>query len=328
MNCREFKEQFTDGLNLDQAAEKHVEKCGGCKIFHKENFQLTQMFRSLPKVEAPQDFEFGFRSKLAQSQLKKPVSPIWQILRFVLPSAAFVLIFGFVIFNSNLFEAGNTEQIARTESPAAIVENDGAANSFVAENIGQNNAETNDPQESNEIAGFGEETTETAISEPQVPVKETQKPAAEKLPVQEIATTQKPAVTKKPDDEEIISQDTVEESEIQSVDSALSQSRIKNPINVEPERNIEPGNIETTKKTLSSRESLSRVGISTSNANGGLLVTSVRPGSSAQNAGVQLKDIILEINGRKVSNQRLEENSLRTLTILRDGKQIRIAVSN
>ena len=117
MNCREFKEQFADGLNLSQTAEKHIEDCRNCSIFHRENLQLTQMFKTLPKVTAPADFEFGFRSKLAAAQLRKPVSPVWQVLRYALPSAAFVLIFGFVIFNSNLFKADDTNnQLAESKT--------------------------------------------------------------------------------------------------------------------------------------------------------------------------------------------------------------------
>ena len=117
MNCKDFQNQFEVGSNLSDEAKTHLGRCENCRIFEREEINLTQIIQNLPKVEAPEDFGFRLNSYITKTEkVKRPLPAVWQTLRFALPLSAAVLIFGFVILNSNLFISENHNQAAITEN--------------------------------------------------------------------------------------------------------------------------------------------------------------------------------------------------------------------
>lgn len=67
-NCEVVRRQL-DELMLDEnvsaAVSEHLNECPACREFHRTQTKLRQMVGSLGTVEAPADFEFRLRARLA-----------------------------------------------------------------------------------------------------------------------------------------------------------------------------------------------------------------------------------------------------------------------
>jgi hypothetical protein len=63
--CRSEIEESVAGFGLSDGALAHVESCGECGEFRRVRDSLSQLVRRLEKVEAPADFEFRLRARIA-----------------------------------------------------------------------------------------------------------------------------------------------------------------------------------------------------------------------------------------------------------------------
>ncbi len=320
MNCREFKNQFEDGLSLNMQAENHLENCVECRSFHSENLQLSQMFQTLPKVEAPKDFEFGFRSKLANAELRKPLSPIWQTLRYLLPAAA-VLILGFVIVNSNLFSTENNQQVAGNNE--VIEKSDVTAEEKVSQ------TQTLVKEESNTATAL--ENTDEEPSE-DLAKSETNRILKNNLPVV-AGNTQKQKNSKKADNQKIFIKDFQPELNMSGIlvrDNAVTQSEQINPLGINPDKKIYDPQVNIEKKTFTADEILLSLGIKTTNENDNLRVNSVVKNSVGETSGVINDDLITAIDDQKVSDKQSTKGFVqgKTLKIQRGENQMIIAIKS
>lgn len=321
MNCRDLKEQLENGQELSKQEQFHLKACEDCKTFQSENFQLSQMIASLPKVQAPKDFEFGFKAKLAQSKLKKPLSPFWQTLRYFLPLTAAALIFGFVVVNSNLFaptpgvtqveeKKADTEQAIAPENIASFDEKQEATDKLVADN-------TEKPVE--------ESTTEKAVK-PDTTIEKNTPP--------EIAESKPKTFEKKDSEEEdeILTKDIRPEKDSPKIfnkDTALTSPDVINPPGVNPDKKITT-KINQTAKSFTAKEVLSQLGIETSTENGRLKVSSIRENSAGASSGVKVGDFVTAIDGQELTAKPLKNRTVqgKTLKILRDKKELNIVIRN
>ncbi len=68
MNCRSVRHEIDEaapGDSLSAVASEHVKSCLECAIFSEERLKLRRLVSSLGTVEAPGDFEFRLRARLA-----------------------------------------------------------------------------------------------------------------------------------------------------------------------------------------------------------------------------------------------------------------------
>lgn len=316
MNCREFKDQFEDGLSLNVQAKNHLENCVDCRIFYSENLQLSQMFQTLPKVAAPKDFEFGFRSKLANAELRKPLSPIWRTLRYLLPSAAAVLIFGFVIINSNLFSTENNKLIADKNT---VIEKQ---NTIVKEKA--------IVEEDSNIAINLENADEKSLENSAK--TETGKTQTNNSPVvAEVDSKQRKTI--KNGNQQIFSKDFKPENNspgILTLENALTRSEQINPLGINPEKQVDDPQANIEKKTFSADEILLSLGIETANENNNLRVNSVAKNSVGETSGVKVGDLITAIDDQKVSDKQSAKGFVqgKTLMVRRGENELIIAIKN
>ena len=319
MNCRDFKEQFEDNLDLGKPAKAHLESCVDCQLFQRESLQLSQMISSLPKVEAPKDFEFGFKAKLAQSKLKKPLSPFWQTLRYLLPLTAAALIFGFVFVNSNIFAPTQTQQIAekkqnveQKETPTnedSIDETSKPSDELVTENSDKSN----------------QESTSDKVEKKDLP--------QEKKPALEVAENKPKTIEKKDSEKDkILSRDIRPEtgsSKLFDKDSAVTAPKIVNPRGINSNKKITK-QMSQTATSFTAKEVLSQLGIETKNKNGRLTVDSVRQNSAGANSGVKIGDIVTAIDGQTLTAKPLQNRTVqgKTLKVQRDEIDLIIKIRN
>jgi hypothetical protein len=118
-NVRREIEAAASGEILAAPAREHVRACGRCATFGKEQQQLKEMVGSLGGVEAPADFDFKLRARLAASRSARRES--FSGNGFGMRSIAFatlLLLFGFVALVMNM-RSRTTEVGPVAQTPAS-----------------------------------------------------------------------------------------------------------------------------------------------------------------------------------------------------------------
>src|SRR5215217_9052680 len=92
-NCEVIRRELDElmpGAACSAAATEHLRECASCREFHGQQTKLRQIVGSLGTVEAPADFDFRLRARLAQSN----GSPVyWTFARRGLAFAALAIVF-------------------------------------------------------------------------------------------------------------------------------------------------------------------------------------------------------------------------------------------
>lgn len=290
MNCKDFQKQFEVGFNLNDIAKTHLSGCENCQAFERKEINLTQIINSLPKVEAPKDFGFRLNSYIKKTEkTKRPLPAVWQTLRFGLPLAAAVLIFGFVIFNSNLFNSQNQNlQAIKEENKSEI----------------KQNFEKELPKESNNLQdSIAAENGETNLKDKAVqPIIETEKPNNKSTNKQIVKIKQTEKLNKS-----VKKPDKPAEDFIGSGNFASTQPPVllpqNNPVN---DKQTETGFVDL-------RINLLEIGISTEDKN--WKVNAVKKESVAEKSGIQIGDVIVEINEIPVSAKIPQNENIKTKSL-------------
>ena len=73
MNCRNVRHEIEEaavGDLLSSDVNDHLSNCVACKTFFREQTSLQELVASLGTVEAPGDFDFRLRARLAGEKAK------------------------------------------------------------------------------------------------------------------------------------------------------------------------------------------------------------------------------------------------------------------
>jgi hypothetical protein len=134
-NCEVIRREL-DELMLDEAwssaASEHLRECASCREFNDQQTKLRQIVGSLGTVEAPADFDFRLRARLAQGNGS---SVYWPFARRGLAVAAMVLVFAtgaLVVRNvmnqpatvNNVASKAEVNQPAKPNEVPAVVKED------------------------------------------------------------------------------------------------------------------------------------------------------------------------------------------------------------
>ena len=116
-NCKLIRREL-DELMLDEAwsssATEHLRECASCREFHEQQTKLRQIVGSLGTVEAPADFDFRLRARLANDGNSAPTI-YWTFVRRGLAVAAMVIVFvtGAVVVRNLLNAPATVENVAQ-----------------------------------------------------------------------------------------------------------------------------------------------------------------------------------------------------------------------
>jgi hypothetical protein len=120
-NVRREIEEAANGEILAAPARDHLRNCGACAAFADEQQQLKEMVASLGTVEAPADFDFKLRARLAASRSSRRGA--FSGNGFGMRSVAFatlILLFGFVVVVMNVrSRSGELAPVAQAPAPQA-----------------------------------------------------------------------------------------------------------------------------------------------------------------------------------------------------------------
>lgn len=151
VDCRSVCLQIEEaelGWTPTATLSAHLQTCDSCRLFFDERMKLRQMVACLGQVQAPADFDFRLRARIAAREAK--TSNRFQLagIRFGFPTAAvaaiFMLVVGVTLFRSFKVEPPPTQPIA------TVVTNPPTLNPVSQEPASVAIAETTSPKGSSE----------------------------------------------------------------------------------------------------------------------------------------------------------------------------------
>ncbi len=305
MNCRDFLTEFEERERLTDAATRHLKNCLDCKKTSSEQTRVWQMIDVLPRVDAPVNFDFRVKARIASSKSADFQPRFFSVLRYVMPLGLIVLLLGIVAFNANYFSDNNAaEQIAATVPQTPIVK----------ENMPLNASLTN------QLAYAESKNEESAIELSAVNTKQSTNQnvqfVATKLPSSRQIKTPKLKVEKDSGGgNHVISVRNVPVYLPKGMDTNQTNTSVSNPKNP---------------KTINEEQFLSFIGIEIALENAKRTVKSITKNSLAERSSVEVGDVIEAIDGKKISGEPFSGRTIRgkTLTVLRGAKKIEIALHN
>ena len=135
MNCKDFLKEFEERKPLTEAASAHVGNCKDCKKTNEEQTRVWKMIETFEAVDAPKDFDFRVKARIANAKLSDYERRFLPALRYVFPLSAAILIFAVLFFNGIRF--GGVESVPQTaenfSQPKLIEMTNEKANSFTAQ---------------------------------------------------------------------------------------------------------------------------------------------------------------------------------------------------
>ena len=122
MNCRNIQREIEEAGSaelLSVAATSHLEACAACEIVARQQTKLQAIVSSLGTVEAPGDFDFRLRARLAGEKhaSAQPLGNLLFSLRFAAIAATLMLIGSLVVFVALKPDSGNSLAGGSTDTP-------------------------------------------------------------------------------------------------------------------------------------------------------------------------------------------------------------------
>ena len=272
--------------------------------------KIQQMIKNLPRVDAPKDFDFRLKARIASAESKNFQPRFFSVLRYVLPLSVVVLIFTFVIINGVYF-AGNNQTVADVQPISVKIETALTKDSQIAPPEVVNAPVKSTPDK--DIADSSESKIQVKRKEI-IPVEET-KFVAIKLPKK--TQSELPKV-KMPDEGG------------GSIDSSFSKTKVITPIGIDSKDLVESSPNNENKNDVLTKQILLPLGIEIVSVNGKRRVQSVKKESVAERSGVKVGDLVEAIDGEKVSGEAVHGKKLegKQITVLRGTEKVEITFDN
>jgi hypothetical protein len=136
-NCKLIRRELDElmlGEAWSAAATEHLRECAECREFHVQQTKLRKIVGSLGTVEAPADFDFRLRARLANDSSSAPAI-YWRLVRGGLVTAAMtvVVLLGVVAVRDAMRQGENIGEVARKPEVHQPVKTDQAAPPVVQE---------------------------------------------------------------------------------------------------------------------------------------------------------------------------------------------------
>lgn len=310
MNCRDFLNEFEERKALTETAMLHLNDCAGCKKVNDEQTRVWQMIETLPTVDAPKDFDFRLKARIASAKPADFQPRFSPALRYVLPLSLAVFVFAFVIFNSvSLTNNTTVPQVAESFAPPQIEKQTEPIKSPFQETSATSVSKSETSGES--VTNF---STQTESPRPTRLIRNEKQFIAVK------SERALPVVRRK---------DSVKTDFGASRDSASTSARVivrKNNNYDKTVKTVAP-NLENQNSTAT-EQMLSQIGVETVSENGNRKVKSLKQNGIAERSGVKVGDVIEAIDGKKLTDQtpRGKQMEAKKITVVRDAAKKEISL--
>lgn len=266
------------------------------EILSADDEKLREMCLSLKRVDAPKDFDFKLKARIAKTNASDFKPRFGVAFRYALPALAVIMVFGWLAYTGGFWSsAGNQVAVEKPtiQQTPTLPQNSAAANFAPAEKkeeISENAPDSLADQSSPKVP-----ETEVAGRQPKAPKKD--------LPKNNPGGGSKdfgvmPATPRQPNFN-------------------------STPLN-QVSRNIEKV------VPMPVKEVLSQMGINSSFENGKWTVKSIAANSLAEGSGVESGDILEAIDDQPLSAENIDGKSVsgKTFTVTRNGEKIVLKVRN
>lgn len=277
--------------------------------------KINRLLKSLPRAEAPKDFDFHLKARLARAPQRRERTLLPWSLRFALPVAAFAVILSALALSGVFAPSPATPDLA-AQRPAS--ETTAPAGNFVSE--------------AQALPVAGGPPSEVALAAPSPRADERPKVAGPFVAVREARAAESPrkslASAAKIQNEKI-QNEKIQNEKMQNKESASTDPGVltpildPNPANPKPEAASAP-------KTRPVGELLEFLGAKSSLENGRWRVQSVAPNSLAERSGVKADDVVEAINDRPVAADTVlpDRFESKTVTVRRAGARLDLVIKN
>jgi hypothetical protein len=144
-NCKLIRRELDElmlGEAWSAAATGHLRECASCREFNEQQTKLRQIVGSLGTVEAPADFDFRLRARLANGASSGPAI-YWRLMRsgLVVAAMAIVVLMGVVVVRDAMRQGENIGEVAqkpevhqpvKPDEPTPVVKEDKKPDEVVA----------------------------------------------------------------------------------------------------------------------------------------------------------------------------------------------------
>jgi hypothetical protein len=265
----------------------------------EQDEKICRMLASLNQVEAPKDFEFRLKARIANANPKAYRTNYKRRFAYALPASALAIISAFMVINGNL--SGGANQVSSTagttteSSMTAPLSN--PSNEFVAANQTETPERIRVANSNNQIERNGNDAPTVAV-----------KPKATEKPKNET-----PKALIKPNDR--ISQD-----------KAVKLAVDFKPRGLNPDAKLVTPNDFNSEKPFSLPAILSPLGMEVISENGKWKVKTVIPNSPSQRSGILADDVIETLDGKILSDASLrgKKVELKKIGVKRGSAQVEI----
>jgi len=278
--------------------------CPGCKKTSGEQTRVWQMIDGLKRIDAPNNFDFRVKAKIANAKPADFQSRFLPALRYVLPLSLVVLVLGLLAFNTSFFFGkNNAPQVAEAVDPQTSEKEIAPINSFSSNQTAASNA-TNEILLAN-LANANVDSSENNQEKQFVAAKSPSKPRT--------------GAPKK----------NVKDNFVGWRDLSATKQNDKYPLGLIPNQTVEISPNGGNSNSVSDEEMLKLLGIEFVRESGNLKVKTIQENSPAARAGVEVGDVIEAIDGVKLSAEPISgKKEVKKLTVARGTEKIEIVLQN
>ena len=313
MNCRDFLNEFEDRNTLSETATLHLNDCVDCRKINTVQTRVWQVIDGFAPVDAPNDFDFRVKARIANAKPDDFRQPLFPVLRFVMGLSIVGLILAFVVFNG--FYSFDNKTV-----PSSLAENNFQSPAQI-----KNPSTKPSPIEQIAVAAVPQ-STENEKSIVEITERITEQPGSKKQPRTSKNETLLVAFKDKRN---------LQERNRKDDDKNLggSQDRALRPIRVITPRGIPnlPQTIQNSSNfnnvnPITVEQILSQLGIESVLENGNRKVKKITQNSVAERSNVKIGDIIELIDGEKITSESIRAKIIegKKLTVVRGTEKVEI----
>ncbi len=267
--------------------------------------QVRGLIKKLEKIEAPKDFDFKVKAKIANAKPNRFSVKLWQSLAFGLPVIIVGLLLGFIVLKNNFVE--NNNPLAVQTSPSINKVTEVTPTSTISENI--------TPQTTNELPSIAKNSKPESFQTQNEPKMIQQKSETVNYKPKNEIKVKPDKFTKK-----VVNNSrefTQEEATPSLFPKGLSPNSIKTNVNTMP-----------NSKPIELKDVFMQFGIETEQENGNYKVKKLIPNSIGEKSGVKENDVIEGIDEKNITNQANSNKSItiKSLKILRAKQKLELKI--
>jgi membrane-associated protease RseP (regulator of RpoE activity) len=316
MNCRDFLNEFEDRNTLSETATLHLNDCVDCRKINTVQTRVWQVIDGFKPVDAPKDFDFRVKARIADAKPDDFRQPLFPILRYVMGLSIVGLILAFVVFNGVYsFDNKTVPAIAENNFQPPVQRENPPTLDSPSEQL----AVTSVPQ------SFENENKKSIV---EITERKTEQPESKKQPRTSKNETLFVAFNDKRNLQERNRKD-VDKNFVGSRVLSVKPAQIMTPegFSNSPQTNQNPSNFNNV-SLITAEQILSQLGIEITLEKGNRKVRKITQNSVAERSNVKVGDVIEAIDGEKLTSEPIRAKIIegKKLTVVRGTEKVDISL--